>query len=505
MSEEPINLLNNNQELEPELPSGGGRKALSLFIIVLVGAGLFLGLRHMTAAHWSSNPDDYDSVTLQPKKKGILQSFRNLIFKPDAVLDGQDEDRVNILVLGIGGAGHDGPFLSDTNIVVSIKPSTKEVALISIPRDLAVNIPGHGIRKINSADSFGEADNPGNGGDYARSIFSSTLNIKIPYYVRIDFKAFEDLINAVGGLSVNVPRSFVDREFPGANFATRTIQFDAGTQMMDGATALDFARSRHGNNGEGSDFARARRQQIIISALKEKLLSLGTYTNPLKIQAMLSALTTHVTTNLDFGQLMYLANFGKDVTTQPHSLVLDEAESGFLKSYIAETGAYLLGPKTGNFSDITLAIEHIFDTTTTLPIAPAQNHETVSVAPTNTPAVKPAFLPITTEIQNGTWQAGLAARVRKDLQDKGFTIGAIGNAVRRPQPKTMVYVLNTKADQKTVLAIAQALHTTATSVIPEWLDVNYDNAATVTNEAGMQKFAPNDDILIVLGEDYSDK
>jgi LCP family protein required for cell wall assembly len=366
--------------LEPA-PHRGSRIYLGLVIFLIACIIGLTGYWYYSEAMWAKNPA-HDSKTLQPDKPWFLETVKNFIFSPSNVLSGQENDRINILLLGIGGSGHDGPYLSDTNIIVSIKPSTREVAMISIPRDLSAKINEYGYRKINDADAIGETKDPGNGGDYARKIFEQTFGMSIPYYIRVDFKAFIEMINTVGGVSITVPKSFVDTSYPGPNDSYQTVRFEAGPQEMDGDRALIFARSRHGNNGEGSDFARARRQQLVIEALKEKVLSFGTYTNPTTIKKLIDALSSNVRTNLDISQIIYLGNFAKDATSKNiKSLVLDDSPTSYLKSTIGQNGAYLLIPKTGSFDVINAAIAGIFDSTSTPKATPLPSERTSSPPP----------------------------------------------------------------------------------------------------------------------------
>ncbi|MFA6410800.1 MAG: LCP family protein, partial [Candidatus Buchananbacteria bacterium] len=125
--------------------------------------------------------------------------IKHLISSDSKKLAGQEDDRINILLLGIGGENHDGPYLTDTNIIASFKPSTKQVALVSIPRDLLVPIPGYGWMKINHADAYGELKNPGRGGELSSQVVSQVFNIPIHYYVRIDFAGFKQIIDDLGG------------------------------------------------------------------------------------------------------------------------------------------------------------------------------------------------------------------------------------------------------------------------------------------------------------------
>lgn len=485
MHPQPVNLLPDKSPFYKKM------------VIICLVVGLFLfGVVIWNASRVAANNP---SVTLHPKSGGIIDTVTRFFFDSDNVLEGQTNDRINILLLGIGGAGHDGPYLSDTNIILSIRPSTKDVAMISIPRDLGVKVADQGVRKINYADAYGEMLNPGKGGDFARQVFSETFKQPIPYYIRVDFKAFSEIVDAVGGIDVAVPRTFTDTQFPGPDFSYRTVHFDAGVNHLDGETALTFARSRHGNNGEGSDFARAHRQQLVLETLKHKLLSAGTYTSPATISQILSSLTSHITTNLDAGQLLYLGTFAKDIKEPIHHLVLDNSPSGYLISATGESGAFLLFPKTGDYTTINTSIDHIFETTSTI--------ETVAAG---TPIAAPAITPPATlpslvsdakvEVQNGTWRVGLAARVKGRLAEQGMRVIGVGNSLKRPIDKTAIYVLNLNVSPATTKALSAYFKAPVLTVLPDWLQQSYDNPSTTEEETGM-KYNKDADVLIILGTD----
>jgi len=223
--------------------------------------------------------------------------------------------RINIALYGYGGPGHDGPYLTDSIMVVSLQPEadrTVRVAEISVPRDWYVPIElGNGKRgfdRVNQAYSSGmdgsgpvPSDQPGAGASVANPTLSRMLGLQIDYFVGIDFSAFKSAVDAVGGVDVNVPTSFTDSEYPagecvnGGDCSYRRVHFDSGIQHMDGATALVFSRSRHGSDGEGSDFARSKRQQLITAAVKQKLLSVGGIG---QLPDLLNALGDHVKTDL---------------------------------------------------------------------------------------------------------------------------------------------------------------------------------------------------------------
>ncbi|MBI2984868.1 MAG: LCP family protein [Candidatus Kerfeldbacteria bacterium] len=295
-------------------------------------------------------------------KLSFFQQLTHLVASSDQQLQGEREDRINILLLGIGGPGHEGPYLTDTMMVASIKPSTKQVALLSIPRDLVVNIPGYDYRKINNVLAIGrERHYPGGGDALAVKVVSSTLDLPIQYYARIDFRGFEEIIDRLGGIKVDVARAFTDREYPTTNFGYQAIRFNAGSQTMNGDAALKYARSRHGNNGEGSDFARAARQQKILLATRDKALSLGTIINPKKVADILGSLGAHHQTNLEVWEMIRLAKLVGDVNQDTViTKVLDNSPTGLLTAAVGQAGAYILVPKDDGLGDIRFLAHQIF-------------------------------------------------------------------------------------------------------------------------------------------------
>jgi len=510
MNKKDINLLRPRrihgwQELQPEEPIKPKPKTRSFLfyfipgLIVILIFGSFTLAKKQTFGSWSDNPGNYDQLTLQPKKISFLSAIKSIIFGADSNLVGQKNDRINILLLGIGGANHDGGYLSDTNIVVSIKPSTNEVALISVPRDMSAKVKGYGWVKINHANAYGEMQKPGHGGELARKTFEETLGIPIPYYVTVDFSAFKEIIDTVGGVDIDVPRSFVDYSYPGANYSYQTVYFKQGSEKMTGDRALIFARSRKGNNGEGSDFARARRQQLVIAALKNNLFSAGTYLNPIKIKKIIDSLSNHIATNLEFSQIMYLSGIARDVDdSKIKTLVLDNSADGYLRSMIGYDGAYLLTPVTGNFNQIQSAISNIFGSTTTTPVYTfAATEQTETLFPS-------AHI----EVQNATWKVGLAAKTKRDLEDKGFAIFTIGNSQLRPISSSTLYLIDTDIQDGFLQALEREINLKATTTLPNWFISSTSTASTtidtITKPDQTDKitYDPRTDVLIILGDDY---
>jgi len=277
---------------------------------------------------------------------GILSQIKNLLIKNEKDIAGIKQDRVNILILGVGGAGHPGAYLTDTILLVSLKPKDNKTALISIPRDLYVVSDVLGGVKINSIYTYGNHAPGFTGGELLKSAVGKTFGIDVHYYALIDFNGFVKLIDALGGINVYVEKSFTDNKFPDANYKTQTITFKKGWQHFNGLDALRFARSRHGNAGEGSDFARAKRQQQVVMAVKEKIIGLGVLLRPDKINKIIQLLGESVDTDIQIWEMVNLSSMVKKVSNQNiKQLVLTNGPQGQLKETAGVDGAFLLVPK----------------------------------------------------------------------------------------------------------------------------------------------------------------
>lgn len=247
--------------------------------------------------------------------------FFQYLFQKEITLKKTD-NRINLLFLGIGGGKHEGPFLTDTIMYISIDTKEKRLTLVSLPRDLW--IPDLDA-KINTAYAYGESKQQGGGLTLAKAVVEKILNQRVDYILRIDFNGFVRAIDTIGGIDVNVERSFQDFQYPisgketdtcgyvGLEFDKRAtdsailqafpcrfqhISFKKGKQHMNGERALRFVRSRHGTGNEGTDFARARRQERVIEAFKNKIFSLGTLLNPQRVIGLYDVVKDSIDTDI---------------------------------------------------------------------------------------------------------------------------------------------------------------------------------------------------------------
>lgn len=366
-------------------------------------------------------------------------------------LRGEGDGRVNILLLGIGGPGHDGANLTDTILLASIDPINNKVALLSIPRDLWVKIPGDGYQKINAAYAYGKnqskaktlAGQERDGLNLLDNSLSPVLGIPIHYHAVVNFKAFQQGVEAVGGVDANVPKELAGREefwIEGTN-RHYTLNVQPGQQHFDGTKALYFARERH----DSSDFVRSQRQRLLLSALKDKTLSLGTFSNPIKISNLLSSFGDNVYTDFSVNDITRLYQIiqkvpsgdisSLDLVTPPHDLLT----TGNLD------GLSIVRPKTGlfDYSDIQNFVRNTLRDGLLI-------KENAPVA-----------------IYNATSVAGLATKEAKLLKSYGYNVTTVDNLPKATDPaKSILIDLSNSADKYTRHYLEQRLGLAAQNSLP---------------------------------------
>ena len=342
-------------------------------------------------------------------------------------LKGEKEGRTNILFLGYGGKGNPGGTLADTDLLFSYHYSDKKAALISYPRDLYVPIGKTGSsNKLNYAYASGEEDvkKTGGGGVVASETISNISDVPVHYYVSMDFVGFVKLVDTLGGVTVNVEKAINDPLYPddqvvGGTYTKtngyKPFKLAAGVQKLDGITALKFARSRETT----SDFDRARRQQVLLEAIKDKAVSLGVLSNPKKIVDIINVLGDHIRTNLGAAEMEALIGVVKGISSDDIiNKVLDNAKDGLLVEDSGSVG-YYLKPKLGNFSQIKAMVKNVFSDG-------ASTSATAKTSSSSTAANLKASGKI--EIQNATGVTGKAKDLSKKLTPKGMMVTALTTA-----------------------------------------------------------------------------
>jgi len=263
--------------------------------------------------------------------------------------------RVNILLLGVDERPCEPPpARTDTMILVTVDPDTNTAALLSIPRDLWVEIPGGlpGVpteNRINTAHLYGELkDYPGGGPALAKRTVEKNFGVPVHYYARINFKGLEQIIDALDGIDVDVEKPIHDEAFPDDYCGTMVVDIPAGRQHMNGAQALQYARSRHGTN----DFERARRQQKILFAIRDRALSLGILP---KVPQLYRAFGNTVSTDLQVWEIFALARIGAGVPRENIKTYVIDAN--MTVPWRTPEGAEVLIPKR---AEIAKLMEEIF-------------------------------------------------------------------------------------------------------------------------------------------------
>ncbi|MDO8638345.1 MAG: LCP family protein [Candidatus Daviesbacteria bacterium] len=366
---------------------------IALLIFILIGFGLFV-------LWWQSSSSS---------------TAFNFVFGKESALK-VESGRVNILLLGIAGAGHDGPNLTDTIMVASYKPSTAQVDLISLPRDLWID---EHKAKINTLYQLGLNKKDGLG--FVQGEIGKILGIDIPYAIRVDFNGFIKAVDLLGGIDVDVQQSFDDYFYPvpgkenelcdyqekeidideakakelnltsgkvkalvdsAGKIATASataiiysdaqvfklfscrfehLSFTKGVTSMDGETALKFVRSRHGSGKEGSDFARSARQELVLKAFKNQVLSVQNLLNPQKIVELLQTFGSNVETNIPvklYPEFIKILKQQKDIK----SFVIDSTgkDPFLIVPPSGDYGAWILIPPNNDFGRIQKHIDNIF-------------------------------------------------------------------------------------------------------------------------------------------------
>lgn len=369
-------------------------------------------------------------------------------------------ERINVLLLGIDRR-HDeeGPWRTDTMIVATFDPKTKTAGMLTIPRDLYVPIPapGAGEAKINTANFFGDSSKyPGGGPALAKKTVEYNLGIPIHYYVLLDFDGFRRIIDALGGIDVDVPEAIDDPEYPTEDYGVMHLQIPAGRQHMDGDTALKYARSRKTT----SDFDRSKRQMQVILAARDKALRINALA---QAPQLLAELGNAIETDMAPEQLLALAPVVAQVRAD--NIKTRSIDLSMTYEIKLNTGADVLWPDREKISAL---VQELFST-------PASG-STISISPLKAEAARIVIL-------NGTNKDGLAAMASRYLKNNGFNVVQIGNAERRDYSSTVLVDLG---DKPTTLA---------------WLSEHMNVAASnIRHNVTTQR---DSDIRVILGSDWT--
>lgn len=375
------------------------------------------------------------------------------------------ESRVSLLVMGLdyrdyeGGAG--APR-TDTMILLSVDPTSRTAGMLSIPRDLWVDIPGYEPAKINQAYRDGELyDAEGGGPGLAIRTVKKLLGMDIGYYAVIDFYAFEQFIDELGGVKIDVPEEIVVD--PLGKHNTKTLQ--PGVQTLPGDLALAYARAR---NTAGSDFDRAARQQQVIMGIRDRILSTEMLTSLIeRAPALYKTLSDGIRTNLTLLQVIRLAWLGSQIPQENIKQgIIGPDQVTFATSF---DGQDILQPVP---DAIRLLRDEVF--TTSGPVSPA----TTETDPQALIADENAYI----SILNGTSNPGLASETADYLKSSGFSQVESGNADEVYSKTTLIdYTGNPHTIQVLVDLLA---------ISPDNIYHRYDESTEA-------------DVVVLLGEDWA--
>lgn len=384
---------------------------------------------------------------------------------PESLPTWSGMERINVLLLGVDlRCDEEGPTHSDTIIVATIDPVSQSAALLSLPRDLWVEIPNFGVNRINQAYFLGQAyELPGGGPALAVDTVEAFLGVPIDYYVAVDFKAFVDFVDLMGGVVVEVPERIEDPNYPDNCYGYDPFTIDAGRQRLDGATALKYARTR---STFGGDVDRAGRQQEVILAVREQATQLDTLPQLLfNAPQLWQSFQNNVSTNLKLDEALQLANLIRNIPGDSiRNMVLNY---DYVYNDTTFDGQQVLVPLRDE-------VRALRDELFAPPAVP-------------TPIIEALPTVITVEearvaVYNGTPTFGLAAETQKYLLRQNVTVTEIGNADSSTYSSTQI--------------IDYGSHPGTVQYLVRLLNIPPLNVSTGTNPAG------DFDVLVILGGDW---
>jgi LCP family protein required for cell wall assembly len=389
------------------------------------------------------------------------------------LLKGEGDGRINVLLMGIGGANHDGADLTDTLMVASIDPVNNKATLLSVPRDLWAKMPNNffgNYQKINAAYESGKykylgTQTPSNtskeavqaGFAGADSTLESVLGIPIHYNLLVNFLAFQEAVNTVNGVTVNVPTQLYDPTMAWQNH-NNPILAKVGVQTFDGGQALNYVRSRE----TSSDFSRNERQRAVMVALKDKVFTVGTLSNPVKLSNLLSAFGNNVQSDISISDMSRLVTIVKKIkNTNIQSAGLGDSSVNLITTGNMN-GMSIDEPKAGltDYSAIQAYVRGILKDGYL-----AKENANVTVL-------------------NGTVTPGVASTAAATLKSYGYNVGTVDNAPTTDYATTKIIDLTHGADKYTL----------------NYLQKRYTGATvTTTVPAGIVPGTAN--IIVIIGTD----
>ena len=360
-SSQPNILRARSQETQPSprlhaaaIKRSGRRKPIGLYVltgvlalIVLICAGLSVALAAIGPGTLLALRDRWLGRNLQETVSTLEQVARVMVTNDDGVWPAPDNGRVTVLLLGVDSRGtlRDAGLNTDVMTLITIDPISKTAALLSIPRDLYVPLPGTDLQnRINAAYAWGELKQlPGGGPAYAERTVAYNLGVPIQRYAIIDFDGFKKIVDAVGGVDVDVPHEIIDYEYPTPDYGTEVLKISAGRIHMDGDLALKYVRTRH----QDSDLGRLQRQQQVMLAIRDRALSIGSID---KVPQMLNALGDSLETDLTLPEILALAKKWSQIPRE--SIQNYRIDETMIQPYVTPQGGQVLLPERDKIAEV---------------------------------------------------------------------------------------------------------------------------------------------------------
>ena len=331
-------------------------------------------------------------------------------------------ERVTVLVMGIDrrqGEQEKG-YLTDTMMLVTLDPAAKTGGMLSIPRDLWVEIPGYGVDTINTANRTGDYyDYPGGGPALAVKTVEYNLGVTVHYYLRLDFTAFETLVDTIGGIDLHVDEEINDPYYPDGAYGYEPFYLAAGQQHLGGHDALRYARTRH----DSSDIDRANRQQQVVMAARDKVLSLHMLpTLVVKAPVLYRTLNESFWTDLSLEQMVSLALLAQDIPRENiQSAVIDYR---YVLDYQTPEGRQVLVPLRDKIRELR---DSMFASSIVMAAATAQNDKSLLAAEA-----------ARVEVLNGAGVQDLACNTSQWLKGQGINVVACDTADRSDYASSVI-------------------------------------------------------------------
>lgn len=398
-----------------------------------------------------------------------------------------EHGHVNILLVGQGDADHDGKDLTDTLIVASLDPTnTKSAVLLSLPRDtyfLRTEKIGKG--KLNSfyrdyksyliyQQGMAEEDAKKEALAELGAEVGRKLGLDISHVVKVNFTAFVEAVDAIGGIEIDVPYDILDTEYPDENYGYETFAINQGVQQLDGATALKYARSRHTT----SDFSRSARQQQVLAAMAKKVKDEGYITDTGFLSAMVQNLSENVDSTLSLREMIGLAELGRAIE-RDHIITMQLNDRNALYDSFIEPGGFLYTPPRNEFGGTAVLLP------VSIPEFPVTWKQPQALGTLLFHNRNMYLTPMSIHVLNNGGASGTARRLATELIRYGFTVNKIANAKLPNKQDSSVLFAGSEEHQESAEFFANLLGL---------------QVAEVPTDLPVEQVS---DITIILGADYS--